>query len=233
METSLFQKQLESKIGMKLRLRINDNHSTMLSVKWEPGAARVSLHRMFLTAPKEIMHDLAAYLQKKDKKIAPNLKAYIENTLQNLDYSHKIDPSTLETKGDFYDLSELYDSLNKEYFDNRLPLLITWFGKSNRRPKSRIVFGLYHDPLRLIKINKILDNPRFPKYLVSYVIYHEMLHHVCPAYVDETGYKHIHSKEFKKREKLFADFEKAEEWIKTNKESLFDIKPSKTTHFTI
>ncbi len=220
-EALTFQEQLENWSGMKLDLKINDNRSTMLSVKWEPDCTKVSVHRMFLQAPQNIMQALACYLRGEHRKIAPSIKAYIEDNLQRLDYSHQLNLGKLQTKGRFYDLQEIYKSLNREYFDNQLDLYITWFGNCERAKCNRITFGLYHDPLRLIKINRLLDNRRFPDYFVAYVVYHEMLHYVCPAYVDERGWKHIHSKEFKRQEKQFKYFQIAQQWIQDNQNYLF------------
>lgn len=221
-KTLTFQEQLEHNIGIKLRLKINDNRSTMLSVKWEPDCTKVSLHRMFLQAPQNIMQALACYLKGKHKKLAPSIKAYIEYNLQKLDYSHELDLSKLQTKGHVYDLEKIYHHLNQEYFDYSLGLYITWFGKRKKSSCRRVTFGLYHDPLRLIKINRLLDNKHFPDYFVAYVIYHEMLHYICPTYVDAKGQKHIHSKAFKEREKEFKYYQHAQRWIQDNQNYLFD-----------
>lgn len=217
----IFQEKLENSAGIKLRLKINDNRSTMLSVKWEPDCTKVSLHRMFLQAPRNVMQALACYLKGEDKKLAPSIRAYIEHNLQQLDYSHELDLSKLQTKGRVYDLQKIYHHLNRVYFDHSLDLHITWFGHGRRRSCNRVTFGLFHDPLRLIKINRLLDNKRFPDYFVAYVIYHEMLHYVCPTYVDEKGQKHIHSKEFKEREQEFKHFKLAQQWIRDNQNYLF------------
>ncbi len=220
-QTLTFQEQLENSVGIKLRLKINDNRSTMLSVKWEPDCTKVSLHRMFLQAPQNVMQALACYLKGEHKKLAPSIKAYIESNLQRLDYSHELDLSKLDTKGRIYDLEKIYHHLNRQYFDCPLGLHITWFGERRRRICKRVTFGLYHDPLRLIKVNRLLDNQRFPDYFVAYVIYHEMLHYICPAYVDKNGHKHIHSKQFKEREKDFKYFKQAQQWIRDNQNYLF------------
>ena len=83
--TTTIQKQLEDSSGIKLKLRINDNRSTMLSVKWEPDGAKVSLHRIFLDAPRNVMDALACYLKREDRIIAPTVKAFIEDRLKKLD----------------------------------------------------------------------------------------------------------------------------------------------------
>lgn len=221
-KTLTFQEKLQSFTGTKLQLKINDNRSTMLSVKWEPDCTKVSMHRMFLQAPQNVMQALVCYLRGTHKTPAPSIKAYIEYNLQKLDYSHELDLSKLQTKGNVYDLTKIYRKLNQEYFEKPLSLHITWFGQRRKCSSSRVTFGLYHDSLRLIKVNRLLDNELFPDYFLSYVIYHEMLHHVCPAFVDEKGQKHIHSKAFKKREKEFKYYQEAQQWIDNHQDYFFD-----------
>ncbi len=219
--TTIIQQRLESRSGLKLKLKINDNRSTMLSVKWEPDCTKVSLHRIFLGAPKNVMDALVCYLRREEETIAPTVKAFIEDNLKQLDYSCQIDSGKLFSQGNFYNLQQIFDELNKEYFDDKINLRITWFGKSVQRNRSRIIFGLYHHPLRLIKINRLLDSPSYPDYLVSYVVYHEMVHHICPAYFDTRGQHHIHNKEFKKKEARFKYYDLAQSWIKRNQANFF------------
>ncbi len=69
-----FSQVLEDSARMKLKLKINDNHSTMLSVRWEPECAKVSLHRMFLEAPENVMQALACYIRGEHKILAPSKK---------------------------------------------------------------------------------------------------------------------------------------------------------------
>lgn len=215
------QKQLETQAGRKLKVRINDNRSTMLSVCWEPDHTRVSLHRMFLKAPSNVMTALGTYLKGKNRELQPAVKAYIEECRQRLDYSHTVDQGALCHQGRVYNLQEIYDEINRDYFGGKLRLHITWFGEPRCRNRSRISFGLYHDTLKLIKINRILDKNSIPRYLVSYVIFHEMLHHVCPPFIDEDGVSRIHNEEFKRRELAYRHYHHAIQWIRENRRNLF------------
>lgn len=216
-----FQKQIENLSGVKLKLKINDNRSTMLSVRWEPDCTKVSLHRMFLDAPQNVMQSLSCYIRQKDKNISRDIKAFIEDGLKKLDYSHTLDKTKLYCQGNVYNLKDLYDELNDEYFKGKLNLFITWFGKPNHRSKSRLTFGLYHNQLKLIKINRLLDSPNIPHYVISFVVFHEMVHHVCPSYLDERGLHRIHSKEFKAREECYRYYDLAQKWIKDHQKELF------------
>jgi len=216
-----FIQQLEERAGKKLKVRINDNRQTMLSVHWEPDFTRASIHRMFLSAPRNVMDELACYLAKPAKRLSPTVRSFIEEGVRNLDYSHRLDDDRLITAGTFYDLKEIYRDVNNEYFDNSLNLKITWFGQSSRRRRRRITFGQYEEALKLVKVHRLLDNPSIPEYLLAFIVYHEMVHHVCPAYIDEAGIHRVHSKEFKAKERQFRHYDIAKEWIAEHKEKLF------------
>jgi hypothetical protein len=219
--TSTLQRQLEVKSGRKLQVRINDNRSTMLSVRWEPKCAKVSLHRMFLQAPQNVMQELGHYLKGGEKGLTPSIRAFIEDNVRKLDYSHEIDHSKLLRNGFYYNLQSIYDELNREYFQGQLKLNITWFGRSRQLTGSRATLGLYQEALRLVKIHRILDSPTIPYYVVSFVVYHEMVHHVCPPYMDRDGLHRIHSKEFRERESKFRHYKLAQNWIDENHDILF------------
>jgi hypothetical protein len=224
MSLDTFQQKVENLSGVKLKLKINDNRSTMLSVRWEPDCTKVSvsLHRMFLQAPQNVMQSLACYINQEHKIISRDIKVFIENGLKKLDYSHTVDKSKLYVQGDVYNLKDLYDEINDEYFNSSLKLFITWFGKLTPYNKSRVTLGLYHDQLKLIKINRLLDDSQIPCYVISYVIFHEMLHHVCPTYVDEKGMHRVHSKEFKIKEIQYKQYDLAQKWIKEHQTNLFE-----------
>lgn len=221
MSFATFQQKIENLSGVKLKLKINDNRSTMLSVRWEPDCTKVSLHRMFLEAPRNVMQSLACYICQEHKIISRDIKAFIEDGLKKLDYSHTLDKSKLYVQGNIFNLKDLYDELNDEYFNGKLKLFITWFGKPWQRNRSRVTFGLYHDQLKLIKINRLLDSPSVPHYVISYVIFHEMMHYICPTYVDEKGLHRVHSKEFKAKETRYKYFDLAQQWIKEHQANLF------------
>jgi len=210
------QQNLEYSSGKKFEFRLNDNRSTMLSVRWDPDCTKVSMHRMFLEAPKNIMDELACYLLRQKRQITPSIKAFIDTNLKKLDYSHHVDRKSLISEGNVYNLQTIYDDLNQEYFNQHLDLGITWFGKPNQKNRSRVTFGLYFNSLKLIKIHRMLDAPHCPEYVLNYIVFHEMLHHVCPSYVDEKGIHRIHSKAFKEKEEAFPDFHRAKQWIKSN-----------------
>lgn len=214
-------RQLEGHSSQKLKLTINDNRSTMLSVKWEPDCTKVSLHRMFLNAPQNVMDSLACYIDKRQKSVAHPIKAFISEKRQSLDYSNCKIIQKIDHQGDVYHLGQLYDRLNEEYFEKSLGLKITWFGKRFQNNKSQVTFGLYFDSLKLIKVSRLLDRVETPEYVISFIIYHEMLHYACPAYTDEKGFNRIHNPQFKKRESAYKEFAQANDWLQQHRKLLF------------
>jgi hypothetical protein len=68
---------------------------------------------------------------------------------------------------------------------------------------------------RLIRVHPILDRPWVPRYFVSYIVYHEMLHHVIPQ-SQGSGRRMLHPPIFQARERLFRDFDRALAWEKAH-----------------
>ena len=130
-------------------------------------------------------------------------------------------PCRIATQGEHYDLKAIYDVLNHSYFENKLNLEITWFGNAERRARRHRKLGLFCFQTNRIKIHRLLDQPHFPPYFISYVVYHEMLHSVCPPVKARKGRYSIHHPDFKTREKAFADYEEAKRWEHRNKKLFF------------
>lgn len=222
---ALFLKRLSQYTRLKVSLKVNHNRSTMLNVlerRWR--FVRLSLHQMFLNAPDRVVEAVAHYLKGRsrgDEEYHKILREYIELHLPKQDYSCRL-PSVLKAEGVHYDLQAIYEKVNQDYFNQNLNLKVTWYGGTVRsKYPKRITFGLYEDPLKLIKINRILDDPFFPSYFVSYVVYHEMVHAVVPGEMNERGQFCVHTPLFKEHERQFADYKRAREWEKKNRNKIF------------
>jgi len=93
----------------------------------------------------------------------------------------------LRKEGVHYNLDEIYTKVNQTYFEGKLNLHITWFNPKKTRYQRRIVLGSYHRDKNLVKINRILDQADIPEYYISFIVYHEMLHHVAPRSLRDFG----------------------------------------------
>jgi predicted metal-dependent hydrolase len=129
--------------------------------------------------------------------------------------------SKIQMQGEHYDLKAIYDMLNQDYFKNKLNVEITWFGSANRKARRHRKLGLFCFKTNRIKIHRLLDQPHFPPYFISYVVYHEMLHSVCPPVKAKRGRYRIHHPDFKMREQEFADYAMAKKWEEKNKKLFF------------
>ena len=124
------------------------------------------------------------------------------------------------SQGQHYDLKQIYQLLNAHYFEGKLDLKVTWFGNQNRSVTSKRLLGSYNSRQRLVKVHRLLDNPHFPDYFISYIVYHEMLHHLFPP-IKTKGKRQIHHDLFKAGERKFQHYELAKNWQKENKNKFF------------
>jgi hypothetical protein len=110
----------------------------------------------------------------------------------------------LPPRGRAYDLEEIFQRLNEQYFDGALaaPRL----GWSPHR--SRSLLGHYDAAHHSITVSRWFDAPGVPRYLVEYLVFHEMLHIRFP--VERNGHRRVvHSRAFREAEKKFPHYEQA------------------------
>ena len=115
---------------------------------------------------------------------------------------------TSSSRGKVYDLSKMFSDLNIRYFDGALEApLLSW----SQRPTRRVLG--HHDHVhRTIIISKTLDNAAIPRFVVEYVMYHEMLHVKHPARL-VSGRTVYHGRAFRDEERLFERFDEAVGWL--------------------
>ncbi len=205
---------LQQNSNLKVCLKIKEYKSTYISVVKNRFQLKISLHKLFIDAPDEIKNAVISFCLKRDKISHRIIKTYANKYFFNLDYTSRLDYKKLVTKGKYFDLKQIYENLNLIYFQSSLNLNITWFEKPKYRRYSHFTFGSYDKNLKLIRINKLIDQYNFPFYFINYIVYHEMLHSICEEKIDDMGNKKIHTKEFKQLEKKFAYYKEAQEFEK-------------------
>lgn len=197
-----------------IEIKINDNRSTFLSVLMKSRQKlRVSIHRMFLNAPEELLEKVIRFCVHGDKKALPLLKKYAHQFYMTEDYSYKARHLN-SSVGKCYNLQEIFERICIIYFQKKLPLRIAYFPKPRYKKSSGITFGSYDHGQKLIRINALLDDPFYPLYFVEFVIYHEILHYIFPMRLEENR-RILHGAEFKRHEKKFCHYAKAKLFEKT------------------
>jgi hypothetical protein len=112
-------------------------------------------------------------------------------------------------QGDVYNLEEIFERLNAEYFHGLMARpALGW----SRRP-SRLTLGHYDPSHNAIILSKLLDRAEVPVLAVEYVLYHEILHLRHTA--DHSGARRrVHTREFKEAERRFPRLKEAKELLK-------------------
>lgn len=115
------------------------------------------------------------------------------------------------SKGHVYDLDAIFDEVNRTYFAGAIPKpVITWSARKTYR-----ILG-HHDATHdHIAISRSLDSANVPRYVVAYVIFHEMLHIAHPTR-HINGRRYNHTAAFRRDERKFEHFDAAEKWIEQN-----------------
>ncbi|MCB1056627.1 MAG: hypothetical protein KDD11_14090 [Acidobacteria bacterium] len=205
-------------------LTLTDNRSTILSARPSPRGLAVRVHRSFAGAPDpvvEALAEVAAGGRHRRAALAVVREHFRRHRPEPPRRPHRA--SAGEARGRHFDLAEIRDRVNQAYFGGLLDVAIAW-GRApvpRRRPQRRrtIHLGTYRADLNLVRIHPVLDRRGVPLYVVESVVHHEMLHAAMPATV-VAGRRRLHTPEFRRRERLFADHERAQAWIEDHLDQL-------------
>jgi predicted SprT family Zn-dependent metalloprotease len=204
---------LEKETGKAVSLTITDNSTSMISVKTKGNLISIRLHRMFLDAGNGVIREIAAFVKRR-KSGTPLIRDFIRKNqtfLENKNGSCR--KVAFRTRGKCHDLQELFGLVNDKYFGGRIRASISWGKKIPRWAVRKRTLGSYSHQTNTIWINPVLDRKNIPRYLVKFIVYHEMLH--CDIPVEKKkGRRLVHSTEFKRRERLFEHYEKVLSWEK-------------------
>ncbi len=224
-----FQQTLSKFLPTPIDVKLNANRSHFISVRFNRSMKPISasIHNFFLQAPQDIIETLALYIRNKGKGqlLINRLRDYISDMfrIHGIENSGKR-PVYKESEGigKRHNLHTIVKELNSQLFTDPVNPSIIWFTAPKRdHPIVRCSLGLYFDELNLIKINSKLDNAAIPDFVVSTVVYHEMLHMIYAPKCFPSGRRIIHTKEFKDAERKHPRFLDAEDWLNQNRNSFF------------
>ncbi len=197
--------------GTRIELTITDNASSMISVRKERGSAVLRLHRMFLQAGPEVLHELAAFIRNVRVK-TPLIRRFIRDHAASLP-ERPVKKTRLVTRGRYHDLAGMAEAVNREYFGGRISSGITWGSRKTGHSVRRRILGSYNSRTDVIRVNPVLDRKETPRYYLEFILYHEMLH-ADMGVRRKNGRREVHSREFRRREKIFRHFDRALLWEK-------------------
>jgi hypothetical protein len=210
LEGRALQTYLGDLLREQVRVVVTDNTRTLISGRRKLGRLTIRIHHMFLGAPTPVVGAVADHLKGRRRASRRILDDYIcEN-------QHRIRlPIAAERRrqvlGRCFDLGEILESLNAEFFEGAFLGTICWGRRSTRRRRRTIRLGSYDYHERLIRIHPALDRLFVPKFFLRWVVFHEMLHQIAPG-TERGGRRTFHTDEFKAREQTFPDYERAKQW---------------------
>ncbi|HXX57165.1 MAG TPA: SprT-like domain-containing protein [Thermodesulfovibrionales bacterium] len=197
--------------GKPVSLVITDNSSSMLSVRTKGGMLFVRLHRIFLDADGIVIDEIADFIRHRKRK-TPHLNRFVRQN-RNLLPTRQPRKTEIKTQGRYHDLNEIWHGINNEYFGGRICCPITWGLKSPRYAAKKRTLGSYNCRTNTIRISPLLDRRHVPRYYIEFVVYHEMVH--ADTEKTEKGKRRsVHSREFRRRERMFRHYDRAVAWEK-------------------
>ncbi|BBD59294.1 hypothetical protein NIES2109_20770 [Nostoc sp. HK-01] len=112
-------------------------------------------------------------------------------------------------QGNFYNLNDLFDELNHEYFAaNLVKPRLTW-----SQIKTYRKFGHYEPARDRVVMSTSLDHVNVPKFVAEFVLYHELLHkYHGTKWVN--GKRMVHTTQFRTDERKFKFYAEADSWLK-------------------
>lgn len=122
----------EEATGKSVSLIITDNSTSIISVKTKDALISVRLHRIFLNAGNDVIKEITEFVRNRKKRLA------LVRQFVRLHHSSmkKTSPGRVscKTAGLHHNLLDIYASINREYFGNRIKCSITWGHKGQGMP---------------------------------------------------------------------------------------------------
>lgn len=200
---------LEQHLGT-VDLVITDNRRRMVTTRFRQERREIRLHHMFLEPPAAVLKAVVKLARGHADDGAPRetLQSYIRENRERIRF--RPDDDELKPKGEHFDLGRLLKRARSLLDASELDdIAITW-GRDGRGSKT-IRFGSFDFDQQLIRVHPALDEEWVPRYFVEFIIYHELLHAVCPPEQEHQG-RRIHTDEFERLEREFPRYEDAVEW---------------------
>lgn len=191
------------------------------TIRIKKQAVFIRLSDLFEDAPRQVIKAISIILLAKlfRRRMHPHAIAVYREHIESVAMKNRATLSRRQRGrkflgdplGQFYDLSALFDYLNRLYFNNELAAVN--LGWSPR--KSRRILGHFDPSHRSITISRWFDQPKVPEFVLSYLLYHEMLHARFSA-SSNFDFKNKHGKYFKQEEKKYPNCSAANKWLKSN-----------------
>jgi hypothetical protein len=189
------------------------------TIRLRQGELYIRLSDLLEGAPEPVLHAIAHILLAKlyrkpvDRSHSARYRRYIAShdvcAKAHLVRQMRGRKHIHSARGHQFDLEEIFDDLNRRFFHGLMgrPQL-TW-----SRNHARNHLGHYDPAHNAIVISRVFDHPRIPRYVVEYIVFHEMLHLKHPVKLRGSR-RCVHPREFLEEEKLFSHLAHAKKFLR-------------------
>mgnify|MGYP000932208650 FL=1 len=206
---------VSSNLGIKYKV-VSDYYSYKSiknTARVKKGILYIRVSDKLREAPNEVKEALAYVLLSKIKGIRspPRYKRTYNDYIHKIIINEPLDKTKgfHEPIGNYFNLDQIFSSINNVFFSNEIPKLsLRW---SKRRAYR--IFGRYDRSKNEIVISSLLDEKKTPKFVVEYIMYHEMLH-IKFGFTYKRGRRKIHTGQFKKEEEKFPLYKESIDYLK-------------------
>lgn len=161
------------------------------------------------------------------KKQIKDLEKFIYDFLKNeikYDFRRKYFNSKekyKDTKGVKFDLSDVFNKINGDFFNGELVCSLRWGREKSRTSYHTIRSDENGNPFHLITIAGLYNRKSTPNFAIEAVMYHEMLHIAIPPISASDIKRNVHHRQFREMEKRFPHYEEWKIWQKTLTKRIF------------
>jgi hypothetical protein len=189
------------------------------TIRLREGRLLVRISDLLETAPESVLRAIAHILLAKlyRKPIAPHHAARYRQYVASHHLSAKVHlirqmrgrKRVVSAQGEVYNLEEIFDDLNRRFFFGLLGRpQMTW-----SQDHARNNLGHFDPAHNTIVVSRIFDHTKVPRFVLEYLVYHEMLHLKYPVRLRGTR-RCVHGPDFQSEEKLFPRVEEAKRMLK-------------------
>ena len=190
------------------------------TIRLREGRILVRISDLLETAPESVLCAIAHILLAKlyRKPIAASHAARYRQYVASHHLSAKVHlirqirgrKRIASAQGAVYNLDRIFDELNQRFFHGLLGRpQMTW-----SQDHARNHLGHFDPAHNTIVVSRIFDCEKVPRFVLEYLVYHEMLHLKYPVKLKGTR-RCVHGPDFQADERLFPRVEEAKRILKT------------------
>ncbi len=193
-----WQNALSLRLKRPIALTWSRSRKTPLSMRGrKDGGLDLRLHSMFAGADESVREAVARWIAvgKRATRACAALDAFVEVQLA----ATRPQAPAMQTRGAVYDLLDIADEVEREYFALHTRPAIGW-GRSTSSARRGLRLGSYDPDTRSVRIHPVLDQVAVPRFVLAFVVFHEFLHHRYPPKRAADGRMIHHGPEFRAAE---------------------------------